>query len=129
MQVAMEISANEFIREPLPGKPPVWQDYTTFGVHSGQSTLERYECLVQARREGRIPPRIVYVLVDDHLPMRECANEPCDVLFVRQRGRAKHGQHRAIGIKYCSTQCAAAQSQRDRRRRERVKAVQKHQPS
>jgi hypothetical protein len=51
----------------LPGKPPIWQDYTTYGVHSGQSTMERYECLVQARRDGRIPPQVVCILVDDHL--------------------------------------------------------------
>jgi predicted metal-dependent peptidase len=67
MQLAMEMSANEYIREPLPGQPVLWQDFVRLGVHSGQSTLERYECLVQARCEGRLP-RWVAVFVDDHLP-------------------------------------------------------------
>jgi hypothetical protein len=48
-----------------------------------------------------------------------CENEPCGRLFVHQRGRAKSGQYRGIGVKYCSKNCAKAQVERERRRRQR----------
>ena len=52
MELAMEVSANEYIREPLPGDPPIWTKYKEFGLAAGQSTTERYELLVRGRRSG-----------------------------------------------------------------------------
>jgi hypothetical protein len=48
-----------------------------------------------------------------------CENEPCGRLFVHQRGRARSGQFRGSGVKYCSKNCAKAQAQRGLRRRAR----------
>ena len=51
---------------------------------------------------------------------RHCQNDLCGRLFVRHEGRARHGQHHLIGTKYCTAQCAAAQRQRERRKRQQT---------
>ncbi len=52
MRLAMEMSANEFIQEPLPEGCVTWQAHRQFGIRAGQSTVERYDRLVAARRQG-----------------------------------------------------------------------------
>jgi predicted metal-dependent peptidase len=66
MELAMEVSANEYIREPLPGDPPVWTRFKQFGLAAGQSTWERYDLLVKARRSGATIP-VPVRWVDSHL--------------------------------------------------------------
>ena len=57
--------------------------------------------------------------ISESATYKTCQNERCGRLFVRQEGRAAHGQHRTTGIKYCSWACARAQAQRQYRRRQR----------
>jgi predicted metal-dependent peptidase len=67
MQLAMEASANEHVMHPLPGRPVRWQELACFGLGPRQSTLERYERLVRARREGLLPEGLVARCLDVHL--------------------------------------------------------------
>jgi predicted metal-dependent peptidase len=67
MELAKEVSANEYIEEPLPD-PITWQALARYGLRPGQSTRERYEKLLQAQtaqpQAFRPEPRYV----DDHTP-------------------------------------------------------------
>jgi hypothetical protein len=61
----------------------------------------------------------LHQLIFDDLPVLECANETCRQSFTRQRGTAQHGQYRTGGVRFCSRSCARAQTERERRRRNR----------
>jgi predicted metal-dependent peptidase len=55
MDLAIEMSANEYIEEPLPD-PITCKPYAGLGIRAGQSTIERYDRLVEAMRGGRSGP-------------------------------------------------------------------------
>jgi len=65
MELAMEISANEYIRESLPGNPPRASDYSQYGIALGQSTMERYRLLEAAQEAGKLI--VMPAMVDTHL--------------------------------------------------------------
>lgn len=65
MEMAMEASANEYIREQLPPGALTWQRLSHCGVEAGQSTLERYERLAAARRAGAGPNGVEGLLFAD----------------------------------------------------------------
>ncbi len=64
MELAMELSANEHIREPLPD-PILLEHFGRFGIKNGQSTMARYEALLEVEPRG-VKPRPGTDWVDDH---------------------------------------------------------------
>ena len=66
MEVAMEVSANEYVAEPLPGRPIRLEDLAALDFRPRQSTMERYHRLTAARLAGKLPPTIEFETVDTH---------------------------------------------------------------
>jgi hypothetical protein len=64
--------------------------------------------------------------IAENATYRTCENESCLRPFVRQYGRAEHGQSRLSGIKFCSYACAQAQTQRTYRRRRQARRADRH---
>jgi predicted metal-dependent peptidase len=87
MDLALEMSANEHVEEPLPD-PIVWRAYAAAGIRAGQSTLERYEKLVAALRGGAFSNKPVPGLgqerADDHRWIRAPVRPPGGVEQTRQ---------------------------------------------
>src|SRR5688572_4264247 len=83
MDIAVEISANEYIEDPLPN-PITWRAYSPFGIRPGQSTIERYEILVEHTKKSGARPRPKpdpnapsgEAPVDDHRFLRASARPP-----------------------------------------------------
>lgn len=67
MELAKEVSANEYIEEPLPN-PITWQALERYGLRRGQSTRERYDKLVLAQKSQPQAFRPEPRYVDDHTP-------------------------------------------------------------
>ncbi|MCC6558674.1 MAG: hypothetical protein IT372_37540 [Polyangiaceae bacterium] len=82
MDIALEVSANEYIEEPLPD-PIVWRHYAPIGMRPGQSTIERYELLLEVARAGKLGRR-EGARVDDHRVLSRPARDPGAVERTRQ---------------------------------------------
>lgn len=54
MELAMEISADELVADPLPERGLEMRMFSEFGIRPGQSTMERYALLRDAHRTGRL---------------------------------------------------------------------------
>lgn len=84
MDIALEVSANEYIEEPLPD-PIVWRHYAAIGMRPGQSTMERYEILMEAARAGKLGRQGGGgARVDDHRVMARPSRDPGAVERTRQ---------------------------------------------
>jgi hypothetical protein len=55
----------------------------------------------------------------DNAEYRICENDRCNKTFVYQQGRAKKGQRRRSGVRFCTPSCARATAQRRYRSRQR----------
>jgi hypothetical protein len=97
----------------LAGLPPHVMGFTRLPggglIEYGEPTVDLYTALCV---------QLFNVMVEDG-PIRTCANERCGKRFRRQRGRAEYGQYRTEGVRFCSRECAKAQGERERRRRQR----------
>ncbi|MEZ4328794.1 MAG: VWA-like domain-containing protein [Polyangiales bacterium] len=106
MDLAIEMSANEYIEEPLPD-PITWRPYASIGLRAGQSTLERYERLVAAFGEGTVPAsggsgreQGAGERADDHRYLRRGDTQPGALEQTRQliqRAAVEAGELRAGG--------------------------------
>lgn len=66
LELAKEMSANEYLCEPLPS-PVTCAPYASLGMKEGQSTLERYRLLLlHAKREPAAARRLPKGTLDDH---------------------------------------------------------------
>jgi predicted metal-dependent peptidase len=83
LDLALEMSANEYIEEPLPD-PITWQKYTALGIRAGQSSLERYERLLEAKRQGRMGKPGEGTRLDDHRFVLSRTKDPGAVEQTRQ---------------------------------------------
>jgi hypothetical protein len=59
----------------------------------------------------------VFNLLATQAVARRCENRTCGRVFVHQLGGAKFRQHRSIGLRFCTPECARAETQRQYRRR------------
>ncbi|MEZ4411272.1 MAG: hypothetical protein R3A52_33040, partial [Polyangiales bacterium] len=91
MELAMELTADEMVPEPLPARGLEMADFARFGVAPGQSTMERYRLLSAAYDRGdlRVEDWWSACMRDTHRPRRvgdACAAGLGDLLDARSDG-------------------------------------------
>ena len=102
-----------------PGLSVNWDGPVTAGTFELGPQVETLPQSKQSAKLYHLCCLELYNHIVEGATYRTCANEPCGRTFVRQQGRAEHGQYRTKGVKYCSASCARAQAQRELRRRNR----------
>lgn len=80
MDIAKEVSANEFLEEPLPDGIFL-RDFERFGLRAGQSTMQRYDALVKLRQDDKLKLPSQLRFVDEH---RRGGLVPDGSILVRQ---------------------------------------------
>ncbi|MEO7108987.1 MAG: VWA-like domain-containing protein [Polyangiaceae bacterium] len=90
MDLALEMSANEFIEEPLPN-PILHQAFAQIGIRAKQSTVDRYEKLLEAARQNPAQRRAggserddPSRRVDDHRMLKRGERDPGAIEHTRQ---------------------------------------------
>jgi hypothetical protein len=137
---AMQRATNHLLSY-LAGEPVArhWRDCADAGeawdnfARVTNAALRDFHVRVEVETVGQPPPQVfnfttlysagMLQLVNDLAAgetVRTCANERCGRPFVRQLGRSTYGGHRKTGTLYCSSTCARAQYQREKRRRDRA---------
>ena len=99
MELAMEISANEFVREPLPEHGVDIQSFSQFGIAPGQSTMERYALLQTACQNSRLKMQDSWFsqMQDTHRPCQSGASGGAglgDMLDARSDGATERNWSR-----------------------------------
>jgi predicted metal-dependent peptidase len=99
MELAMEISANEFVREPLPAHGVNMQLFSQYGIKPGQSTMERYALLLTLCQSGKLKIKDSWFsqMVDTHRPSQSGAGSGAgvgDMLDARSDGASERNWNR-----------------------------------
>ena len=98
MEIAMEITANEFIKDPSPPGYQ-WNDFDRYGIRPFQSTIERYDLLVKAVEEkGLKLPNLTRIIDTHRLGENGFYEGIRDALDRRSEGRRSITQCRGLGL-------------------------------
>jgi predicted metal-dependent peptidase len=115
MELAMEISANEFVREPLPEHGVDIKLFSQHGIKPGQSTMERYALLQNACESGRLKLQDSWFskMQDTHRPCQDGAAGGAglgDMLDARSDGATeKNWSRRPFGLGMRTSEAALRQ--------------------
>ena len=103
--------------DPLPLDGLAWYYFTSCINYGLKPYTVRFEFAGTKPRPNLYEALCLQIanVVIEGLPPRVCANQNCAHYFIRQQGRAEHGQNRTDGVKFCSASCSRAQWQRDYR--------------
>jgi hypothetical protein len=116
------------------GVPPYWADPWPRFTSALSNGLEPFYAEVRPVKWGASPSvdlysaacQQVFNLIVNNCDAQRCENETCGRTFVHQLGGSQFGQHRSKGLRFCTPECARAETQRQYRRRR--KAARKEQP-